>query len=203
VKYNVNVEIEGAIATENRSTKIVLVPLVYNGKVSNIEAICVPKIKLKLVNMKGLHSVVNSFVEKGYTMADKLICSGEGPEMVDDISVVLGTDSDHLFELRYETFGSVYPQASYISSELGVVLSGNIGRMMRNIDELPICTVDSQHNDSSVVSKFCQTERIQRFPNDNDDFSRFDESCITVYNNKCLTVLDDSGELLEFCVVRG
>ena len=64
VKNNVSVNIEGFNSSINLMTKIVSVPLWYNGKIHNIEAIRKTSIVME-IKLKGLRNVVNAFLEKG------------------------------------------------------------------------------------------------------------------------------------------
>ena len=49
----------------------------------------------------------------------------------------MGTDADHILEMKYVTFGNK-PKSSYILSNAGVILTGNIPRLLNNLSYLPI-----------------------------------------------------------------
>lgn len=133
---NVPLTIHGFNSSKELITKTVNVPLLIDGVVFNIEAICIDKIKTKF-NINNIGRVVRAFIDKGYRIADKCL-NASSTGVVDDISLILGTDTDHILPLTYKLFGDSQPKSCFIDTHIGVIFSGNISRMMSNLKFLPI-----------------------------------------------------------------
>lgn len=77
---------------------------------------------------------VRLFLDNSNDLADKLI--GSDGSVIDNISMVLGTDADHVIQISYKLFGSG-TLSSFIVSPIGVMFSRVADRMLRNADMLP------------------------------------------------------------------
>lgn len=98
-----------------------------------IEAVCVPYINI-LLNLPGLNKIVNTFIDKGYNLADKsLINCGD---KISEIKFILGTTSAHCVPESSVVFGEAQ-KSMYSDTPLGVMLIGNIDRILTNLNKLP------------------------------------------------------------------
>lgn len=99
-----------------------------------IKAVCKENIKTK-VEVLGLQSVMNHFKNKGYKIAD-INLDGD---IIEDISILLGSDQSHIFPLVQHNFSSEgkIPSA-YFDTPSGVMLAGSVSQYLENINCLPI-----------------------------------------------------------------
>ena len=156
LKANVGLDIHGFNVSKSVKTKLVLVPLRVGNQNMNIEALCMPEIRTNL-NIEGLGKVVDSFLSKGYSLADKYLQEGECEE-VGNIGIILGEDGDYVLNTIGRTFGQGI-MSTYFDTCLGVILRGNVDRILSNIQYLPyvetikvnnVCNISSESLTSSI-----------------------------------------------------
>ena len=138
IDENVSLTIHGFNSSRKLNTKLVQLKIKIGSKVFDHEAICIDTISTKFC-ADGIHDVISGFKEKGYTIADKGLEKNER-NVVGDIDLILGTDADHMIQMKYEAFGdtsSPNTMSSFISTPVGVVLSGNLNKMQSNLKYLP------------------------------------------------------------------
>lgn len=131
VKQNIPLTIHGFNATETLETKVVQLKVAPN--IPPILALCVPKIKTKLF-LPNLETVVNAFVSRGYKLADEFLEYSE--DNISELDFVLGNSDAQILPQTDELFGSA-PQSMYSVSPLGILLSGSVKRILKNIQYLP------------------------------------------------------------------
>ena len=78
--------------------------------------------------------IVQRFVDKGYVLADK--CVLDNLDKIGDIGLILGTNSSHCVMVNSVKFGT---DLTYMNTPLGVLLEGNVNRILNNLDNLPVC----------------------------------------------------------------
>jgi hypothetical protein len=160
-----SLEIHGFNSSKLVETNLVGVSVEINGRIYEIEAVCVPEIRIKL-SIKNLDKVINQFTNKGYTLADKLL--HPSTNTIENISMVLGADADHVLGMTYNSFGKREPKSCYIDTPLGVMLTGNVLRMIGNFRHLP-CYVSPSNEKvqlpgPSSASCSSQTVALDRQP---------------------------------------
>ena len=101
-----------------------------------MEAILIDKIRTKF-EVKGRHVVTNHFIRKGYIIADKWLIN-DFSGFVYNIRIVLGTDYDHLIPMSSKLFGDHLRPSSFLDTQIGVVFSGSVDRMIENLVHLPL-----------------------------------------------------------------
>ena len=104
------------------------------GVVYSHVAVCIDRIRTDF-SVQGIESVVNCMVKKGYNVADKNYRLGMR-EHIDNIDVILGSDADHMITMNSVIFGdSSQPESNscIYNTECGVVLSGRVRNMIKNI----------------------------------------------------------------------
>ena len=125
-------------------TRLVELQLKFGEDSQVIEAICLPKININL-NLPGLSVIVQRFVD-GYVLADK--CLLDNLDKIGDIGLILGTNSSHCVMVNSVEFGT---DSTCMNTPLGVLLEGNVNRMLNNLDNLPVCVGDKVNSLNSVV----------------------------------------------------
>ena len=161
IRDNVSITIEGFNNSKTITTQIVSVPITIGEIQSKIEAIVTDNIRTKF-EVKNIHTVVNHFVHKGYQIADKWLLN-DFTDIISGIGIVLGTNDDQLIPMCTKLFGDNVVQSSYIDTDIGVVFSGDITRMINNLPFLPtkIDVVSSNVNSISNV-KFVDYNSTER-----------------------------------------
>ena len=99
--------------------------------------------------MKNLKIVVSHFVSKGYQIADKWLLNNYS-DTISNIGIVLGTDDDEIIPMSTKLFGETNKKSTYLETELGVVFSGNIDRMIENLPHLPSKCITSNYATCAV-----------------------------------------------------
>ena len=135
VDEHIPLTVQGFNSTRKLDTKSVSITVEIGDKNYDITAICVDRIRTKF-NVNGIHTVVNEFAKKGYNIADSNYVDSDCNH-VDNIDIIFGTDVDALLPLTYQTFGSENNLSSFIMSPLGVIFSGDVGKMKLNLKHLP------------------------------------------------------------------
>ena len=116
------------------STKIVKFKIRLGKQCYSIEDICVPSIEVSL-RLPCIGKIVTGFMDKGYKMANEFL-TGDS----DDISVidfVMGADTSYCIPEETVLFGSSPKPSVCCRSELGEMLMGDTGNMLRNLSSLP------------------------------------------------------------------
>ena len=136
INNNFVVSVNGFNGTMTYRTKLVELQLKFGEDCQVIEAICLPKININL-HLPGLSVIIQRFVDKGYVLADK--CLLDNLDKIGDIGLILSTNSSHCVMVNSVKFGT---DSTYMNTPLGVILEGNVNRMLNNLDNLPVCVGD-------------------------------------------------------------
>ena len=128
LERNFPISLTGINSSRKLLTNIVKLDFCCGDAVHSIEAICIPEINTKL-NLPGLGKVVHEFSKKGYAFADQFLLE------ISDLNFILGTESFHCLPDRAELFGLEVPSV-YLESPLGIMLLGNINRILNNLHDL-------------------------------------------------------------------
>ena len=136
VKDNVPLVIRGFNSSKRLNTKIVKMKLKFGSSIFSHDVICVDDIRTRF-KIDGMGEIISEFTEKGYDIADsEYITNNSG--LVDNIDLVLGTDTDHMLSMQYRTFGDTpNTSASFIETPIGIVFSGSVRKMKDNLKFLP------------------------------------------------------------------
>ncbi|XP_068215919.1 uncharacterized protein [Palaemon carinicauda] len=133
----------------------------------SIEAVVVPSIDIEL-KLEGLNVIVKEFQDRHYILADKFL--SDSVDTIGNIGLILGNDADFLLSLTTHKFGLSNPSV-YLDTPVGVMLTGNINRMMKNLDYLPNInignsshtTVSTQGDTLCMEGEAAQTNRQLQF----------------------------------------
>lgn len=105
-----------------------------------IRAVCLETIRTA-IDVPGLKSVVNHFNSKGYRLAD--INLDKVKDRVDNISILLGSDQNHIFPLVQHNFSEMgKPPSTYFNTPSGIMLAGSVSQYLSNINSLPKFKLD-------------------------------------------------------------
>jgi hypothetical protein len=136
IKGNLQLVVHGFNSSRSIETCIVKVPLTIDNQLFEIDAVCIPEIRINL-EISRLKDVVESFLQKGYLLADKFLHNCQSG-MIGNVDLILGTDSDHVLDMTYKKFGDCSIKSCYIETPIGVILTGNVSRMLDNVAGLPL-----------------------------------------------------------------
>ena len=148
LEQGINLNIKGFVAAQNVKTNIVEVPIKIDNSILKIPAICIDSINTSF-SSDNMLEVINLFEKKGYKLADTKLKACTASGIVNDIELILGSESSHILPSREIVFGESDPSA-YIETPVGVMLSGNYSKMLSNSDYLP-SLVRKNSSDSNLV----------------------------------------------------
>ena len=195
-KYNfsvisqVKVKINGINSSKLVDTMIVDVPLVVGDTIVNVHAIVSDDINIQ-IKTKNMHKLVNSFVNKNYKLADEYL--ENGGDDVDMIECIIGANDSDSIETGIVKFGN----CRYIITPGGIMLTGNIEKMLDNIGSLP--EYESKISGSKPLESNCFSVCSYSYDNDvanvvdiNGDIIKDDLKKATsqILNEQCMKVLD-------------
>ena len=138
VEENIPLVVHGFNSSRKFKTKSVKMNINIGGVMYSHVAVCIDRIRTNF-SVQGIESVVDSMAKKGYDIADKNYKLGM-KEHIGNIDVILGSDADHMITMNSVVFGdSSRPESNscFYNTECGVVLSGRVQNMVKNIPFLP------------------------------------------------------------------
>ena len=195
VQQDLSLKIYGINTSKIIKTNVVKINLRIGETTFEHNAICIPEIRTRF-KVDGVGKIVSDFKTKGYRVADTAYDS-ETTGFVENIDIILGTDADHMLQMSYRNFGdnsNPNTMATFIDTPIGVIFSGNIDKMMRNIRFLPdVSERSSNMQDADGVRNFSDlavsTANIVKIPNELDCSIEegFSHPPIEISSNKCLT----------------
>ena len=103
IQENVPLVVHGFNSSKRIVTKVVSLQLKIGDEIFTHEAICVKGIRTSF-NVDGIGKIVSAFEDNGFRLADTSYSTSTSG-LVDNIDLVLGTDSDHMLPMSYKTFG--------------------------------------------------------------------------------------------------
>ena len=131
--------VHGFVSSKVIETAIVRVPLKIGSKQITIDAVVTPEINISM-KIEGLHKVVNSFLNKGYELADKSLETIRN-ETIDNIQLIIGAQSEHLLGLEYFHFGD----SCALKTWNGLMLTGQVENLRKDIVNLQDLTEDTTY----------------------------------------------------------
>ena len=137
MEENIPLTVHGFNSSKNIITKSVQVKLKIGKNVFTHNAICVENTKASF-SVSRMGEIISAFESRGFKLADKDFsakCSGN----IENVDFILGTDADHMLSMKYKTFGDPSNKnelSSFIDTPIGVILSGNVDKMIRNLTYL-------------------------------------------------------------------
>ena len=132
---NITLKVKGINKIQRYNSKLVEVPLKVGEQIYYIDAFCLPEIDLDLKHEK-VKPVVDELIKRAYKLADKLLVDEVNNDTKWGIDIILGTDCFYALEYQPYVFGEGKPSVIW-NSPLGVLLTGHIERLVKNVKHLP------------------------------------------------------------------
>ena len=171
VKDNVELVIHGFNSSKTIKSKIVKVPITCNSKVTYIECVVLPEINITL-KISNLNDIVNTFLFKGYTLADRGLA---GSDIIGNFGMVIGVEAESFLNAKTVLFGDKSNNSCFLDSSLGVLLMGDAKCMSDNLELLP-------HSDDGKIG--CHTHTMSSEAWSYDDV--FNEKSLDEATNEVL-----------------
>ncbi|XP_068224198.1 uncharacterized protein, partial [Palaemon carinicauda] len=156
VKSNITLRVNGFNSSRLYNTCSYKVSMMIGDRLCELEAMSVPSIKTCL-KLPGLTSVVQGFIEKGYTVADKYLLNGKDEIM--DVNFILGSNYAYCLKENTVLFGDLEGNipSVYSLTPLGIMLIGNLDQMSHNLIHLKNCQDTVAHiSCSNILSIVCE-----------------------------------------------
>jgi len=183
---NYSVIVNGFNSSKEYITKLIKIDIVLGGKIYKINAICVPQIPIKIL-LPDLGKVVSKFKKLGFKLANENF--NEDSNEISDIEFILGTDSSYCIPASTVIFGRPTPSC-YLNTPLGVMLTGNVQHLLKNIKYLE---KDINHSDPNCP-KF--------IPDQKSTISEEEELVKLPQIRATFAVINESGEIDEKELMR-
>ena len=133
VEENIELVIKGFNSNEKHCSNVV--QLKFDFLPYPIEAITVPEIRTRIV-LPGLSEIARQFLDKGYNLADSMLTSGS--DVIENLDFILGNSEAQIMPQKDFSFGK-HPLSSCSYTDFGVLLSGSVTRLKRNLPYLNKC----------------------------------------------------------------
>ena len=197
VHDNIKLTVNGFNGPQNYTSKVVEVPVDFEGKSSMVMALVIPEIQMK-VNLPKMGHIIITFKNKKYKLADKML--GQQSSKIDQIDFVLGADYGRLIQGNDVPFGK---HSLYIDTSIGILLLGNLDKLKRDLNSLPTQGNTVVTNVTSVSENIKQectySVDIHTFFVNKQISGSFDDMSTLEYvnlkNDQNLSVLDSHGHL--------
>lgn len=195
---DVNLTVNGINESKTYKSKLVEINLIFGDKVKKLNAMTLPDINISL-ELPGLSTVVDGFLDKGYSMADDNL---KHQNFINGIDFILGADAAHCFEDNSISFGPDH-MSVFLESHMGVMLVGNIPQLLNDLKYLPlynkvstnesfVCNVSTIGNfDNLVLDDFESKDLISNERAQSGSLDRAVESCLEDHCNHFLNKEDN------------
>jgi len=146
-KDSLPVTINGFNSSVSLNCEIVEIALDLGGDCVQLDALCVPEIKMNL-QVPSIGDIVKKLKKYGYSLADKLLT--ENSNRIDSVGIVLGSNYAHCLPVSTQIFG-VNNSSSFLQTQYGVMLEGDLRRMSEDLDSMQ----SNAHTETSVFQIIC------------------------------------------------
>ena len=141
---DVTLMVDGINESKKYSSKLVKINICLGNETKSVEAFTFPSINMSL-KLPGLTKIVDAFKSHGYLMADATLCNEN--DSIENIDLILGADAAFCFKDKTIHFGK---QSVFSITQLGVMLIGNIERLLSDLVYLPCCENNSDDGPISI-----------------------------------------------------
>ena len=160
----------------------------FGGNKQVVEALCLPSINISL-NIPGLRTVIDGFLKKGHDLADEMLL--EATDQISDINLILGSKASYCIPEKEINFGKEN-QSVFSETRQGIILKGDVSRMLNDIPYLPFSQSPMQCLpvvvDHVIKPDHCMQSR---------KFCLVSNSSLKIIQDKDMDVLDSDGEVIE------
>ena len=202
IEKDKSITIRGFVSKKVLAVDVVELSIKIGDFIHKNPAICVDSIATSF-RVKNLDKIIQKFKNNGYKMADAGLINC--PNVVGNISLIVGSESNHIIPSNDRIFGKKGNLSSFIDTPIGVMLCGGLNTLLNNLDLLPhnvsISSVevsepnslsddylDDLYNSNMDLEKFLSAEKMNKEYVANDDeecrefldqFSKSDKEVLT------------------------
>ena len=148
IASNLELDLNGINNSKTYRSSLVRLKLKFPDGVKYIEALTIPSINITL-HLPELSKIVRKFSEAGYKLADSFLLKYE--DSIEDLGIVLGASASYCFLDRMIPFGE-RSQSVFSISPHGVMLYGNVSRLIEDVEYLPQCDNPRNSHSNKVSS---------------------------------------------------
>ncbi|XP_068243395.1 uncharacterized protein [Palaemon carinicauda] len=194
INSKVKLTVNGFNGNKEYFTEIVEVPVTIGDKSFIIYCLVVPNINVAL-KLPLLGRLVDKFQAQGVKLADQFL--NKFSHEIDNVQLILGTDFAYCIAGTDTVFGGIN-SSMYTECHAGILLSGSIDLMIKNIDNLadkrvPTSAVSNPFECSSAIhiqsNSFLLNSKVDIFAYD-DINTNFEVNC-------SFSVINERGMLME------
>ncbi|XP_068236952.1 uncharacterized protein [Palaemon carinicauda] len=194
INSKVKLTVNGFNGNKEYFTEIVEVPVTIGDKSFIIYCLVVPNINVAL-KLPLLGRLVDKFQAQGVKLADQFL--NKFSHEIDNVQLILGTDFAYCIAGTDTVFGGIN-SSMYTECHAGILLSGSIDLMIKNIDNLadkrvPTSAVSNPFECSSAIhvqsNSFLLNSKVDIFADD-DINTNFEVNC-------SFSVINERGMLME------
>ena len=132
IQDGLKLQLQGINSATSHITKTVEIDLNIPGVgTRKIQAVCIDEIPTSM-KIPQLRKIQKVFTSKGYKLADSNLNS----ELINNVSIVLGSDNPDIYPLTQVSFGKNSSQSSYFDTPAGVMLFGKASTLVDNLSAL-------------------------------------------------------------------
>ena len=150
VTDNFSVTVTGMNERKTYHTNVVSVPIAIGGRVSDLQAVCIPEINTRM-KFTGLDLIAQTFCDKGYKLADPSLRIRDN---FADVRFILGANDPHVLTEIQTAFGRSGRISVYSETDAGILLYGSTDRLLNNLSFLP--SRNAQLNKQSGIDSFVE-----------------------------------------------
>ena len=191
VASHVDLTVNGFNGRKDYETKLVEVPITLGKQTYKIVALVVPSIDINF-KLPLLGQVVFAMQSRNLSLADKFLTVDS--DHVGEIHLLLGTDAFHCLLGKDVIIGTNHPSV-YIDSSIGIMLQGNIERLLFNIKNMDSNASVPEYSPkySSTTQLLCSSNFLGTHACITEDLLDY----LDVRSQCTFSVLTEKGKLLE------
>jgi hypothetical protein len=139
INRDITVTVYGFNEEKKYTTNLVELPLWIDNEHYKITAMCIPKIRTDIC-VPHISDVLLDFERKGYPLADSTL----NDKSCSEVELLLGMDNSSILPFKSISFGNGNLHSIFLESPLGVMLVGDVKKMLPNLEFLPCFNQTSQ-----------------------------------------------------------
>ncbi len=141
IERNICVTIYGFNEKKSYNANLVELELMIENEPRIIRAMTIPRIRTDIY-ISEVKNVAAEFERKSYTLADSNLKN----EHCKNVQILLGMDNSSILWYKSVEYGIDQNKSTYLDTSLGIMLMGNVIKMINNIRYLPLHETEEQNN---------------------------------------------------------
>ncbi len=133
IDKNIFVTVYGFNEKKTYKTDLVELVIYIDKHPYTIRAITIPVIRTN-ISLPELCEIGKEFEQKSYILADPMLKTGK----VSKIQLLLGMDNSSVLSYKSISYGGVEKKSTYLDSNLGIMLMGDVTHMLNNVPYLKV-----------------------------------------------------------------